>query len=124
MALNNFFDINFPYGLKRDTDNKWRAFNRSYLPLGWHTKQDAGFSLEQTEFVSGCYPGLTEKQLTGLAASPENIGYDENGKIMQIMLYNDSCIPSRSKSNWDKYAARLEKLCKVSFDRKKTKFGS
>lgn len=35
MSLNNFFSVNFPYGLEKGKNNNWFAFNRSFVPLGW-----------------------------------------------------------------------------------------
>ena len=34
MALSNFFKINLPYGIKRNENGQWTAFNREYKPLG------------------------------------------------------------------------------------------
>ena len=34
MALNNFFKINFPYGIMKNKDNEWACFNREDKPLG------------------------------------------------------------------------------------------
>ena len=34
MALNNFFKINLPYGIKRNGNGHWAALNREYRPLG------------------------------------------------------------------------------------------
>lgn len=84
MSLNNFFDINFSYGLQKTPSGNWQLFNRSYVPLGWHTKTDNGFSSEQIDLVSASYKGLTETLLKGLAVSARSIGYDENGKIFKI----------------------------------------
>ena len=38
--LSDFFRINFPYGLMRNENGEWTAFNRDYLPLGHNSKPD------------------------------------------------------------------------------------
>lgn len=121
MSLNNFFSINFPYGLEKGKNNNWFAFNRSYVPLGWHDKKDDGFNAEVRDNVSASYGGLTDKLLKELAVSESGVGYDAQGKINKIMLYDDSCIPNTSKKNWETYISKLYKLSKLTIDRQKTK---
>ena len=41
MALTDFFRINLPYGIVRDSKGRWSAFNREYLPLGWNEREDS-----------------------------------------------------------------------------------
>lgn len=38
MPLSDFFRINLPYGIKRNSKNEWFAFNREYVPIGWNKK--------------------------------------------------------------------------------------
>ena len=37
MGLFDFFRVNLPYGLKKNSKKEWIAFNREYMPLGWNT---------------------------------------------------------------------------------------
>ena len=77
-----------PYCLDRQEDGTWVFLNRDYKPLA-HPK---GIKI----------PGLGIKNARKkLAWNPEEEGGD------RIYLYNDGCIPTRSKEFMDTY---LEKL--------------
>jgi len=34
--LSDFFRINLPYGIAKNENGEWMAFNREYLPLGYN----------------------------------------------------------------------------------------
>ena len=34
--INDFLRINLPYGIKKNENNEWAAFNREYLPLDFN----------------------------------------------------------------------------------------
>jgi len=38
--LGNFFRINMPYGIIRNENGEWMAFNREYMPLGFNDIRD------------------------------------------------------------------------------------
>jgi len=96
MALSDFFRINFPYGIARDPEIGWYAFNREYMPLGWHKKDHSVFNatkLEEIRKIGSNYKGLTEKLLLELADGPNNIDRDEQGKITRIWFSVMVAIP-------------------------------
>lgn len=117
MPLSSFFEINLPYGLKKNDKGEWIAFNREYLPLG-HT--DTGIILEgkfniytniNSDLVSCTkYYGLTEKRLLELAV---DLKRDEEGNIHMIWLYRDSDNTVKNKNDWNMYLEKLTLLSKI-----------
>lgn len=68
--INDFFRINLPYGIKKNENNEWTAFNREYLPLGFndiHYKQKLDFEVP----IYTKYYGLTERFLLEIANNSE-----------------------------------------------------
>lgn len=116
MSLNDFFDINLPYGIQRDASNRWFAFNREYKPLGWNTNKEVNYS-EYPMFTK--LDGLTEKFLEGLGHIRDDIKRDpKNGRIWRVMLYNDTTDPKLSAANWHNYMIRLKLLSKIKILKK------
>jgi len=119
--LNTFLKINLPYGFTRGEDNKWFAFNREYMPLGFNDtssklKESMGFIIgEDTNNAYNQYPvyskytNISEKLLLSIA---EGTQYDTQGKIVRIFLYNDATVPYKGK-NLDNYFEKLKILSKL-----------
>jgi len=106
--LSDFFRINLPYGMEKDKNGKWFAFNRGYKPIGFN----------QSDFVNyGDFPiytkykGLTERLILEIG-NPNSIERDEKGKICKFWLYNDEINPMNN-DNWIAYWKKLEKLAKL-----------
>lgn len=120
--LSDFFRINLPYGLTRNKNGEWMAFNREYMPLGYNNKDHkTDFSAEK-EFnespIYTSYKGLTEKVLLSIAARDgESVRRDDKGEICEVWLYNDGTNPMNQSSNhnsyWDEYWKKLEILAKL-----------
>ncbi len=68
--LSDFFRINLPYGLERNANGEWMAFNREYLPLGFNTKDLRSDFFPEKEVEDSPYytryKGLTERVLLSL----------------------------------------------------------
>lgn len=98
IMLTNFFRINLPYGIARNDNDEWMAFNREYMPLGFNNidfKEHVGVSYDDKPIYAK-YAGLTEKLLLELAFDEEKgIIKDSNGKIKTIFFYNDGTNPSK-----------------------------
>lgn len=111
MALNNFFKINFPYGIMVNKKGEWTAFNREYKPLGC---KDSLKAIKNEDFIYCKYKGLTDTILKKLADTPGAIEKDNN-KIIKVFLYNDATNPSNQnkKSLYKDYFAKLELLSKL-----------
>ena len=78
MANGDFFRMNLPYGLIRNSNNEWMLFNRDYMPIGYvdYSKREsmsAGNPGYQELPIYTKYKGLTEKLLKQLAHRPDSI---------------------------------------------------
>jgi hypothetical protein len=120
MALTDFFNINLPYGLRRNSKNQWIAFNREYLPLGWSNDDDVKQTVGHNDIYAHMplytgYPQLSEAILKKLAWSGDDEGVrrDENGKIKMVFLYCDSTNPKRSDKNWKMYFDKIKILSEL-----------
>jgi hypothetical protein len=118
MALTDFFRINLPYGIARNTDGEWMAFNREYLPIGFNNKKNSySFDINtKSEFpVQTSYKGLTEKFLVKLAWDEEKgIKRDKKGEIITVFFYNDATNPlNQAKERpdlWKQYFSKIQLL--------------
>ncbi|WP_319589665.1 hypothetical protein [uncultured Draconibacterium sp.] len=120
--LSDFFRINLPYGLARNKNGEWMAFNREYMPLGFNSKDHRTDFFPEKEIegspIYTRYRGLTEKVLLSIAARDgESVRRDEKGEVYEVWLYHDGTNPMNqsSKSNpyWKEYWAKLEILSKL-----------
>jgi len=117
--LSDFFRINLPYGIQRNADGGWCAFNREYMPLGFNIDHHStATSVNHTEApIYTEYLRITESLLLSLADSPNSIDRDQNGNITRIWLYNDKTNPMNqridSKELWNSYFEKLKKLSKL-----------
>jgi hypothetical protein len=109
MALSDFFRINLPYGLKKNSKGEWFAFNREYLPLGWnsynlHNRQSIYGDNAYAEYpVYTKYEGLTEKAILRIITIPKNIQRNKAGEIEIIFFYDDGTNPQSNPEYWDDY---------------------
>lgn len=115
MALTDFFRINLPYGIVRDSKGRWFAFNREYLPLGWNERENPPVDINS----DGCfenipihteYKGITEKKLFEIAGSEDSVRRDVTGKINRIYLYDDRTNPQSSNEYWNVYFSKIKLL--------------
>lgn len=120
--LSDFFRVNLPYGISRNDQDEWMAFNREYMPLGFSTKTYEDKGNPPNVFpnlpIHTKYKGLTEKVLLKLATKEGGaIRRDDDGKINAIWLYDDGNNPmNQSRDNaklWDEYFDKLKVLSKL-----------
>ena len=117
--LSDFFRINMPYGIARNKENKWMAFNREYMPLGYNNMDFKGLPgssyLDLPIYTE--YKNIKENQLLELADDDTSVHRDENGIIEKIFLYDDGTNPvnqSKDKNDlWEKYFNKLKTLSKL-----------
>jgi hypothetical protein len=111
MALTDFFRINLPYGVKKDSDGAWFAFNREYKPLGYND------SLTRVEYssipIATKYKGLTTNRLKKIIANPKLIHYDDKGEAISAHLYNDATNPQSYPEHWEMYFKQIKELSKL-----------
>ena len=112
--LDNFFRINLPYGIAKDADGKWMAFNREYLPLGFNDQSIKRLPGEDYhEYPIYTRFNIPNRILEDLANDciPDR---DENGEIIRIWFYNDGTNPTNitkgTKEAWDLYFSKIKKL--------------
>jgi len=116
MISPSFLHVNLPYGIRKNADGEWYAFNRMYLPLG--IKDRAALRLDnkvlpQDEydrlFIGTPYAGLTETLLTKLAVN--RIERDKDNSIICIWLYNGEPLSNTTLLN--EYFDKLKTLSKL-----------
>ena len=117
--LSDFFRINLPYGIAKNEDGQWMAFNREYMPLGYNNEKHKG-SPGQSYLglpIYTKYKRVSEKLLLEIAHDESGIQRDEEGNIATVFLYNDGNNPmnqSREKEElWNDYFTKLKKLAKL-----------
>lgn len=121
--LSDFFRINLPYGMKRNTNNEWVFFNREYVPLGWNTTSGKRSVHENEEAfihlpIRTKYKGLTEEKLKKLAIEPDAIGRDDDEKINLVFFYKDRTNPQSSPEHWGIYFEKIKLLSKCEVNKK------
>ncbi len=108
MPLNSFRTIYLPYCLKKLQDGRYVVLNRGYKPLGFNIRK---------QYIYENYP--IASRISGLTAkSIKKIAYDGKIKNDMIHLYNDSCIPTKSKVHMTNYLKRLEILARYTISEK------
>ena len=117
--LNNFFRINMPYGIAKNDNDEWMAFNREYMPLGYNDYNFKGHVGDgYLEFpIYTKYKRLTENVLTQISHGPTGIHRNENGEIIKVFFYDDVTNPvnqaTDNKELWDAYFDKIKKLAKL-----------
>ncbi|WP_159478346.1 hypothetical protein [Chryseobacterium sp. 18068] len=111
MSLNNFFKINFPYGIKSNGKGEWTAFNREYKPLGY---TDSSKEVSDKDFIYCKYKNMSDTILTKLGNTNGAIE-KANNKIVKVFFYNDDTNPSNFNRQdlYKKYFEKLEILSKL-----------
>lgn len=118
MALTDFFRINLPYGIAKNENGHWMAFNREYLPIGF-TEEGAkrNFNINSlSEYpIHTFYKGMTDDFLLKLGrGGEESITRKEGGEIITVFLYNDRTNPRNQPNDkpvlWNSYFEKLKLL--------------
>lgn len=116
--LNNFFRINLPYGIAKNDNGEWMAFNREYMPLGFNDtsfKEHPGYSYSNIPIYTK-YKRLTETFLIDIAHGGEKgLSRNEAGEILKVFFYDDATNPVSNTKDllWDNYFKKLQKLSKM-----------
>ena len=106
MGLGDFRSVVLPYCLKKTSKNEYIVLNREYKPVGFNT-------FEHLEYKD--YPIMLN--LKGLTPQKvKEISWEGDSNDEMIFLYNDGCIPTRSKENMNRYLKRLEILAKLKIE--------
>jgi hypothetical protein len=123
--LNDFFRINLPYGIAKNKDGEWMAFNREYMPLGFNNqilKGNPGESYLDLPIYTK-YKRVSEKFLIKIAYSENGIQRNDKGEIIRVFLYNDKTNPCNQSTDknelWSSYFEKLKNLSKLTKDESK-----
>lgn len=119
--LSDFFRVNLPYGLMKNKNNNWMAFNREYKPIGFNVKTEITSIIDNEEnnhFFYSCYPLLFDSFIMELVDYDEDsIKRDRFGNIERFWLYNDQTNPmnqqEQDNEHWKIYWTKLELLAKL-----------
>lgn len=120
--LLNFFRINLPYGIAKNENDEWMAFNREYMPLGFNDmslKEHVGISYNDKPIYTK-YKGLSERFLLSISFDGEKgVRRDSEDKIEKVFFYNDGSNPTNASSKeeehklWASYFEKLRLLSKI-----------
>ncbi len=118
IMLSDFFRINLPYGMVRDKNNSWMAFNREYKPIGYNTDEPVDSSSPECVHLYTFFPGLHNQSIMDLVGYDEShVKRDEHGNICQFWLYSDTTNPmnqpDKENEYWQDYWKKLESLAKL-----------
>jgi hypothetical protein len=113
----NFFRINFIYGLAKNKNGEWMAFNREYMPIGYNNSEHkiSGFP-ETASFDLPVYAKYNLKDEVLLKIATHRT-INEEGELVAIWLYNDNTNPMNQgktkNSYWEEYWSKLEILSQL-----------
>jgi hypothetical protein len=117
MGLNDFFRVNMPYGLKKNSKKEWIIFNREYMPLGWNTTSRQENIYVESSYselpVYTTYRALTDKKIASIVDEAQ-IRRNEDGTIHMFFLYNDKLNPQSTPAYWGLYLEKIKALSKLS----------
>ena len=118
MALSDFFRINLPYGMQRNTQDEWFFFNREYMPLGWNQttgQQSLDNSGAYSEFpVYTKYKGLSDTKILKIVKTLKAVTKDKQGEISRVYFYNDRTNPQIHSEFWEDYLHIIKELSKFT----------
>ena len=100
--LSEFFRINLPYGMKRNDDGSWYAFNREYMPLGWNTIRNKEDDFSKLP-IHTKYNGLSEKKWKQLLPEESRLEYNDKGEVVTVWFYDDKTNPEITPKYWEEY---------------------
>jgi hypothetical protein len=102
--------IYFPYCLQQRKDSAWIILNRNYKPVGSTTSDWVDYDAHPADT---CVESISSVQAMKISynSSPNNKG--------TIYLYDDGCVPTKSKKDMDAYLGRIAFLMKLKTVREK-----
>ncbi|MDD4761387.1 MAG: hypothetical protein PHU66_11345 [Bacteroidaceae bacterium] len=117
MSLTNFFKVNLPYGLKKNSNNEWMAFNREYVPIGWSKETPKESLMDKDAYntypIHATYKGLTDNKIEKIIKEENCIERNEKNEIVTIYFYSDKTNPQSSNHYWNDYFAIIKELSKL-----------
>lgn len=118
-AEKQYFKVHEIYGIRKNDEGEWVAFNRSYIPLGNERKAASKKDwVDDKDFpLYGLSKNAHIDKLREIAWGGGEGLKIEDGFPQFVFLYADVCAPWLSKNNLSQYKDRLEKLkrCKLAY---------
>ena len=118
MSLTDFFRINLPYGMKKNSKGEWYVFNREYIPLGWNTTANQKSIYDENAYLDqplySKYKGLTETAILEIIKDPERVLRNEDGEVDSVFFYNDRTNPKTSPEYWNDYFEIIKAFSKFN----------
>lgn len=103
-----------PYGIKKNPNDEWFAFNREYMPIGWNSTSHKDSIFKDDVYsehpIYTKYKALTEKRLLSIAGDEKNVSRNEQGEITTLFLYNDRTNPMNESNCWNDYLGKIKQL--------------
>jgi hypothetical protein len=99
-----FRKVFFPKALERQADGTYVIQNRQYKPVGFAVKSNV-------HVIYADHPVRVKMRLTKVQA--RLLSFNGSEDVNSVHLYDDTCVPERSKSNWDAYCQRLARLARI-----------
>ncbi|MCR8667493.1 hypothetical protein NO995_07365 [Aestuariibaculum sp. M13] len=118
MALTDFFRINFPYGMKKNSKGEWFVFNREYVPIGFNTevfkKNNINRDTPHGDLpIYAKYKKLTDSVILEIVEEETNVKRNKQGEIETVWFYNDETNPRTNPVYWDLYFYIIMELSKL-----------
>lgn len=118
MSLIDFFRINLPYGMQKNSQDEWFVFNREYVPIGWTSTDDQQSILGNENVydqvnIRTKYKGLTEKFIVDTIKDPDKIQRTKSGEIVRFFFYNDGDFPQSKPNHWEAYSSIIKEFSKL-----------
>lgn len=105
-----------PYGMKKNSNNEWMAFNREYVPIGWSQETLKESLMNRDAYnsypIHAGYKKLTDKKIEQIIKNEAHIERNEKNEIVKIWFYDDKTNPQSSNQYWDDYFSIIKELSK------------
>ena len=117
MALDNFFKINLPYGVRGSKKKGWFAFNREYKPLGFN-KCSLGDQVKYDDYpIFTKYKRMNSSIIKKISEMEGSIVQESEDETV-LFLYDDGNNPSNTgkERDWKLYFKKLKMLATLKYD--------
>lgn len=120
MSLTDFFRVNLPYGMRKNSKGEWFTFNREYVPLGWNSTRDSRNIFLDNPYpnypVFSKYKGLTDSVIMKIVKDSNAIVKNDLGEIESVFFYNDRTNPQSHPAFWNNYFEIIIAFSKFEID--------
>lgn len=113
--MDNFFKINMPRGMVKNSNGQWTLFNREFLPLGHRPDGAQCPSVFGNSYldlpIHHRYIGATEELLIKLSENGGELDRREaDNSIYKVQFYTQNTNPTVDPYYWDSYFNKIKLL--------------